>query len=112
MIDWKKYHTKFSTMHDNGKYFTTEIWFDADPELLSLFMQTEYLGSVTVGADLCIEFPNQFPAPEFCACRISPVSKTEDGYTSNDWRDIELSREDIVALLDLVPSVGRNKTAI
>lgn len=101
MIDFQKYNVRFHEVIDNGEYLTKEFYFTASPDILDeLVMLSDY--DNIISAELCVEMPCKFPAPAFCACRISPTRSIENGLEDDDWHDIALSDEEIDNLLKLV----------
>lgn len=86
---------QFEERYDSEEYETTTLYFICPKKML----KQEYPEAMM--ATLSIECPTNCIEAATANCVISPTKEDRGGLTDYDWKDIELTYEDIEMLLEL-----------
>ena len=94
MIDSRIY---LEEIYESEEHGTTTLYFIAPKEMLDgKYPNAEH-------TEICIEFPTNKPEAHYSSVRFSPSRYDEEkqAFTDYDWYDVEMSYEDIEALIEL-----------
>lgn len=92
---------KFDERVDCVDSKTTTLYFIAPKEWLKSFTGHDYPEAVSM--EVSLEFPFCSIDAVNASVSVSPTMQCDDGCTDYDWTDVDLSVEEIKALINLVP---------
>lgn len=94
---------EFDERYDDEEEGTTTLYFTAPKEMLD----GDYPEAVSM--EISVELPTDDMEARYASVEFSPTRYVEedDGYEDYDWYDVEMSNEDIEALIDLARNSGR-----
>ena len=94
---------KFEESYVSEEYGTITLYFIAPTEMLN----GEYPEAECM--TISVECPREYISPSYATVMFSPTKYDEDeeAYSDYDWFDVDMSYEDIEALIELAEQSGR-----